>query len=215
MIDFTDLLSRLAYSRALFHSEADFQHALAWEMHISLPAAKLRLEYPVRELESRRFLDILLRIEDQEVAIELKYKTRGLVLQNRGESFNLKDQAAQPLGRYDFISDIWRIEQFVSARSKTQGFAIFLTNDSAYWRSRGSSTSIFREFSLDEGQQLSGTRKWTGAGPGTTRNREEPIELLGSYRLHWRDYSRPSGASYGRFRYLLVEVTGQRVKEHR
>ena len=89
VIDFTELLSHLALSRPLFHSEADFQHALAWELHNRIHHAKLRLEFPVRELERQRFLDILLRIEEQEVAIELKYKTRKLAVESRGESFIL------------------------------------------------------------------------------------------------------------------------------
>ena len=33
MFDISDLLTGLAESRKVFHSEADFQHALAWQIH--------------------------------------------------------------------------------------------------------------------------------------------------------------------------------------
>ena len=43
-----DILTDLAEKRSIFHSEADFQHALAWEMH--------RREYDIR-LEYARLMD--------------------------------------------------------------------------------------------------------------------------------------------------------------
>lgn len=42
------LLNQLALKRPIFHSEADFQHTLAWEVHLSHPAAEVRLERPVK-----------------------------------------------------------------------------------------------------------------------------------------------------------------------
>ena len=33
MLDISDLMTGLAVSRKVFHSEADFQHALAWHIH--------------------------------------------------------------------------------------------------------------------------------------------------------------------------------------
>ena len=37
MLDIKGLLTALAESRKVFHSEADFQHALAWHIHQTMP----------------------------------------------------------------------------------------------------------------------------------------------------------------------------------
>ena len=37
MIQIAQVLSTLAVQRPVFHSEADFQHALAWEIHSCVP----------------------------------------------------------------------------------------------------------------------------------------------------------------------------------
>ena len=44
------VLTALAKQRPIFHSEADFQHAIAWEMHKHLPRASVRLERPIASL---------------------------------------------------------------------------------------------------------------------------------------------------------------------
>ena len=66
------LLASLAGSRKIFHSEADFQHALAWQIHKAGPESQVRLEVNAFPDQDRRmFLDIWLPIEG--IAIELKY----------------------------------------------------------------------------------------------------------------------------------------------
>ena len=47
-----------------------------------------------------------------------------------------------------------------------------------------------------------------GASEGTKRGREELLQLRESYALQWEDYSRPADGSYGKFRYLVLEVKG-------
>lgn len=66
----------LARKRPLFHSEADFQHALAWLLHEQWPQARIRLEYPFTLNEKRCYLDVFVQQGEQQLAIELKYKTR-------------------------------------------------------------------------------------------------------------------------------------------
>ena len=52
-------LAGLSSSRPVFHSEADFQHALAWELHHAHPDVSVRLEYkPVAS--ERVYIDIRL-----------------------------------------------------------------------------------------------------------------------------------------------------------
>ncbi len=134
MFGVNDLLTSLASTRKLFHSEADFQHALAWHIHQAMPESQVRLEVDVMQVEhQRRFLDIWLPLEG--IAIELKYKTRGLELEQDDESFVLRNQSAQDQGRYDFLRDIQRLERmrFKLEQCKA-GYAVLLTNDSSYWK---------------------------------------------------------------------------------
>ncbi len=44
MVSIEALLATLAGSRKVFHSEADFQHALAWQIHEAMPDSQVRLE---------------------------------------------------------------------------------------------------------------------------------------------------------------------------
>ena len=94
MLDIPSLLRVLAEKRPVFHSEADFQHALAWELHGKWPQYGLRLEYRLPEVEPPVHLDIWWKHE-RPCAIELKYKTRRLDTSVDGERFVLRNHAAQ------------------------------------------------------------------------------------------------------------------------
>ncbi len=43
-VDVPAVLSALAVQRPVFHSERDFQHALAWQLQLSHSQAQIRLE---------------------------------------------------------------------------------------------------------------------------------------------------------------------------
>ena len=200
------VLSDLAKIRPVFHSEADFQHAIAWQIHHEWPECSMRLEFKPPGFNDRMYLDIWASDREEKLAIELKYKTRGSSTQFNGESFNLLDQSAQDLGRYDFFKDISRLEQ-VASKSKATGYAIFLTNDSAYWKQPLNSETVDAGFRIHHGRTLLGKASWgTGASAGTTRGREQEIQLNGKYVLYWQRYSSPSSSPYGDFKYLLVNV---------
>lgn len=108
----------------------------------------------------------------------------------RGERFVLKNQAAQDISRYDFWWDVSRLERLRAARAITRGYAIAVASDPGYWR-EGRADTVDCAFRLHHGQAVSGTLAWTGAGPGTTRGREDAIALQGAYRLDWRSYAEP------------------------
>lgn len=62
------MLSALAEQRQIFHSERDFQHALAWQIQLTYPQAHIRLEpRPRRGIH----LDLLVRIGERSAAFEL------------------------------------------------------------------------------------------------------------------------------------------------
>ena len=93
------ILASLASRRPIFHSEADFQHALAWELQLENPKVHIRLEKQVATVGSRVHLDLLLQSSTDEVAIELKYKTRATNLVYADEEYRLRNQSAQDLWR--------------------------------------------------------------------------------------------------------------------
>ena len=201
------LMGELAIERPLFHSEADFQHALAWRIHKCLPECGVRLEYKPPIEETMR-LDIWLAKPG--VAIELKYRTRKLEIEHNGESFHLRNQSACDIGRYDFLKDIQRLESLSGFPDAKAGFAIFLTNDDLYWRGPIRKDTVDAAFCLrgDPGHQIQGQMAWSKrAGPGTKRGREGAIRLKGSYEGQWRDYSRVSGERNGEFRYLMITLS--------
>jgi hypothetical protein len=204
-----DLLAALSTQRPIFHSEADFQHAFAWLLHEKYPDASVRLEIPVQVDESVNHIDILVSNAGQMFAIELKYKTRGLVLDANDEAFQLRNHSAQDIGRYDFVKDVYRLERFVAASPNASGHAILLTNDSYYWIEAKRTTSVDAAFRLHLGRTLTGELKWhERAAAGTMRGRETPIAIRGAYPLTWRDYSRVESPKPGcnLFRYLALEV---------
>jgi len=89
----------LAAKRPVFHSEADFQHAFAWEIHQHLPDAYVRLEYRPALLPTRAYVDVWVVDGNQTLAIELKYKTAPLSVQlDDGEKFDLMSQGHRTSG---------------------------------------------------------------------------------------------------------------------
>ena len=207
MLDIDGLMASLADRRKVFYSEADFQHALAWQIHEAAPESQVRLEIGAIPVEAQRmFLDIWLPVEG--VAIELKYKTRGLELEQDDESFALRDQSAQDQGRYDFLRDIQRLELMRSKLEQCRaGYAVLLTNDSSYWKVPTQRDTVDTDFRVHEGRKISGALAWAArASSGTVGDRKSPIQIRGSYRLRWQEYSKFPEKSYGIFRYLAVSV---------
>lgn len=171
--DLGAVLGALRRKRPVFHSEADFQHAFAWEVQRAMPLARVRLE--TRPVPGVR-LDLLVSGEDgsRQTAVELKYLTRAWTGNVGGERFELKDQGAQDIRAYDVVKDIGRVEQDTVLLPGCDGVVIVLANDPSYWTSpahgRQTNASAFR---LYEGRQLVGTRAWgPNTGQGTLRGRE-------------------------------------------
>jgi hypothetical protein len=209
VLDLPATLSSLATKRPVFGSEADFQLALAWDIQVAHPSARVRLEYRPAYLDRRGYLDLWVADDGWAAAIELKYFTRSLDLVVDGERFELLNQGAQDISRYDFVRDVERVESAVRAQPGVKGYALALSNDSSYWRiPTASRSTVDAAFRLHEGLVLAGQRAWAdGAGAGTTRGRTKPHVLQGRYALRWRDYSQVADGPAGTFRYLLVEVS--------
>ena len=204
------IIHTLRKDRPLFHSEADFQHALAWAIHKNHPDFEVRLEKREALKGKEIYFDICVISLDNIIPVEVKYKTSALqrTITSRWyvEEYLLKHQAAHDISRYDFIKDIARIEEFDKG-----GFAVFLTNDKLYWEESGYA-GFDDEFKIHEGRELHGKLRWkAGTGPGTMKGRKEAIKLKGKYTLHWEEYSELKSESFPQqynttFKYLLLEV---------
>ena len=206
------LMRKLAKERPLFHSEADFQHALAWRIREEDPDSGVRLEYkpPVSREEDKMQLDIWLAKFG--VAIELKYKTGRPKeeIKHNGESFNLRHHGACDHGRYDFLKDVRRLERLSEFSDAKAGFAILLTNDDLYWRGPIRKNTFDAQFSLrgkPDHVKIQREMAWNkGPSAGTTRKRVNPIVLNLPYEAQWQHYSCVASERYGEFRHLMVRV---------
>lgn len=207
-MDIEKLLRELAAERPVFHSEADFQHALAWHIHQRHSDSRIRLEFKPPWLSKRAYIDIWASQGSSELVLELKYKTRRIAVRLNGERFDLLNQSAQDIGRYDFLKDIERLEQVTSGNSGVVGLALMLTNDSSYWKPPKRADTVDASFRLHEERAVNGKLTWgRSASAGTTKGRSDPINISGEYTLQWKNYSTvESEAAYGKFRYLLVQV---------
>ncbi|MEN6338868.1 MAG: hypothetical protein ABFD03_01945 [Clostridiaceae bacterium] len=200
-------ITTLRNKREIFHSEADFQFALAWEIQLAYPEAVVHLEYCPKAMPNMH-IDIVVFLGSKSYPIELKYKTARLDLDIGSEAYALKAHYGQDLGKYDCLLDIQRIE---SMRDLMQGFAkgyaVWLTNDLLYLKTPSKSNAFYREFSVHEGSEKSGLMSWDEkTGEGTIKGRAEPIVLCGNYAINWKPYSTVEAKRNGAFYYALIEV---------
>lgn len=217
--EFKRILEELSKERPVFHSEADFQFALAWKIQGTYPDSKIRLEKCIDDM----YIDIIVKMDGEEVPIELKYKTRNKSKEDKtkksvpfedkyGESFNLKNQGAQDQARYDFVKDISRIEDLVinDVNKMNHGYAVILTNDETYWNEPKKGPTNCESFRIHKKELKEGCHDWkSGTSEGTKQGRVSPIILKKQYTLEWSDYSSFEGRNYNdsKFQFLIVEVT--------
>jgi hypothetical protein len=211
MIRIEDIITELQKKQPVFHSEADFQHALAWEIHTHFPAATIRLEIHPGRIGQREKIDIWVRHDGTVYAVELKYKTQKLDVISKGEEFHLLNQAAQDIGRYDFIKDIVRLERFVTNYPNAIGYAIMLTNDATYWKTTKRLATADAHFRIHDNRTLTGQLMWSEAtGAGTMKGRENPLILGKSHQIKWIDYSTLEEKGPNKFRYVLLKIESRR-----
>ncbi|MDD4113939.1 MAG: hypothetical protein PHC56_13050 [Herbinix sp.] len=207
-MDLENIIESLKKERQVFHSEADFQFALAWQIQIAYPEAKVRLEYCPAQYPNTH-IDIVVKLNSSTIWIELKYKTLKLKFSHKGEVYSLKGHGAEDIGKYLFLKDLQRVEMLCkSFPTASYGYVIFLTNDPTYWqKKRIRKETAADEFRLHDGKCIYGHLDWgLNTGEGTKRGHEEPIELNGQYVTKWKDYSVVSDGRNGTFRYLEFKV---------
>lgn len=203
-LDIHSIMQGLAESRPIFHSEADFQFALAWHIKEAMPDCELRLEFKPFPDESMS-LDIWLPTIG--MALELKYLHPKTDIEWHGERFVLKG-GARDGGRYEFVKDIQRLERVVADKEDTKyGYAILLANDYGYWDAPllGWKSTIDVDFRIHEGRQIHGPLRLRGK-TGENLGKEALVFLSGLYDIRWQDYSKLGSQRNSQFRYLVVSV---------
>lgn len=195
-------MGTLASKRPIFHSEADFQHALAWEVQLAHPNAEIRLEKRVA-VQPNIELDLLVALNGARFGVELKYLRRGMTAEVEGETFALAT-GADDHGRYFAIEDIARLERLVAGGNIDSGALILLTNVANIWEPPASRRRVlYDDFRIHDGHVLSGEMTWGTWGAEGGRPPGGTVTLAGAYPLSWSDYSIVGDA---RFRYLLVGI---------
>jgi hypothetical protein len=114
-VDLNGVLDDLAILRPVFHSEADFQLALAWQVQQRDPAMLVRLETrPAVGVH----LDLAFARLDlgRTTAVELKYLTRAWSGSVGGERYELKNHGTQDIRAYDVVKDVVRSRSSSRAR---------------------------------------------------------------------------------------------------
>lgn len=203
MLDIGKIMRALASRRPIFHSEADFQHEFAWEMHLH-SQGEIRLERPFGD-NPRFAIDVYISDKETQRAFELKYLCRQLEYSENGEIFLLKNQGSHDTRRYDVCKDIQRMEEF-TLKTNQPSTVLVITNDPLFWNNRIEPSAYDTAFRISETSILQGKLEWaTHANPNTIRNRESPLILRNQYRLQWRDYSHIEAPS-GHFRYLQIDI---------
>lgn len=179
-----------------------------FDLRLEINAPRLEQELTKsRQHPPRMCMDIYVKKKNVGVGIELKYRTRAFRFFDT-EQFDLKNHSAHDHGRYQFLRDIQRLELFASRRWINRGYAVFLTNDAAYWeKNKRKKQAYDREFQIYEGREISGRLKWDKrTSKGTKKGMEDPIDLVGHYKMHWRDYTTVRNEQPTVFRYLVIEV---------
>ncbi|MGQ4876932.1 MAG: hypothetical protein ACP6IY_22940, partial [Promethearchaeia archaeon] len=217
-INIDDVMERLSKERPIFHSEADFQHSLAWKIHEIYPELNIRLEKGFSLNNKKIHIDIFITYEENIWLFELKYKTAKLEIKLNNEEFILAKQSAYNLCRYDFLNDVSRLEQIKEQIKKNSdikdknifGFAIFLTNDKNYWNNSNRNTKD-KEFRIHNNRIIKGELKWNGIiSEKIEKERGSTIDIKGNYLLTWKNYSnlnieiQKNKKIPDKFRYLIV-----------
>ena len=87
-MDIYAAIELLSYKRKIFHSEADFQFALAWEIQELNPTCHVRLEYVPAAIVPTMHIDIFVHQKSEMIPIELKYLKKRIKYQKLCCVFN-------------------------------------------------------------------------------------------------------------------------------
>lgn len=240
MIVIDNLIASLQDKRKVFHSEDDLKLSFGMEILKNNSNCQVRLERPV-EIEmidwnsnkpiTRAPIDVVI-VENNGslIPIELKYKTKKIKLDLKGETYQLTEHGAVDIGRYSFRKDIYRIEQYLdSHENSATGYVLILTNNKAYFDTDVSQKENYDKFlsfhnstminkrdrgwnyskiDKDKYEQRAGDKRWwykDKRKPHWTCSKElfYKLDLQNDYKINWIDYSSIQETD---FKYCLIKI---------
>ena len=232
--DLEEIIDELATENKIYSNEAQFQFDLAWKIKKSHEDYDVVLEYLWKP--EKWYIDIVVFYDNKCVPIELKYKTtdKEITYNTKNGRCYTFNQGAPDTGSYDYIKDIYRIENLgKSLKYKGVdytiecGYAIIITNDSHYYnklkeKNKNGNYYYWENFSLAQ-EQIKNNIYWinpknrTREEPGnhTDKSREHEIILKNKYALmnNWKEYVvsyEPKDAP--KFKYLITQITTEKKK---
>ncbi len=207
--DIEKILKELAKERPVFHNESDFQFCLALKIKEIYPSYEIRLEKffgTEREIVNgrnqtiRKYIDIIVADEPSEkyIAIELKYKTKGVQFNSFREEYDLQDHGAQDYGSYAVLADVERIEtlrridKFYRGFHFEKGYSIIISNDRYY--EKDNENNLFSSYWLTDGKIINKGKLDFVIPQGKTQNQTcakgfKSICLEDDYKIEWKQYS--------------------------
>lgn len=180
-------MGNLAGVGKIFSNESQFQFDLAWELRkmgynvelevLSANCTPSHFAALSKEEKKKYYTDIVIKDDDNYIAIELKYKTpdKGIMLYTTSDNYYVFPQGAENISSYLYWKDVERLESLVHKRVPLnfnnnnfvkKGYAILLTNDKFYKFGNkrpainGGFGSLAKEFFTIDGTTVSGTRYW-------------------------------------------------------
>lgn len=193
-----------------FHSEADFQHKFAWEMHERHPNCSVHLEVPHKHYKdgSKRKIHLDLLIDDagKKIGLELKYKTAAFDYINKDVQFNLTSHGAQPISRYDIFKDVERLQNLISGKVLDNGYAIVLSNDKVLWSQRTKKNASGSDFLLTDKKANQNLTWKKGCKPGSIgSHRAEDIKFLYPVKVEWESWHSFPHVGNKDFKYIIID----------
>lgn len=243
--EFQNVIEKLKKERELFHSEDDLKFAISFIIKELFPDFQIRLEKPQaiemknrngRTSIARAPIDIVMVNEktNEQIPIELKYKTKELQTENKNEVYNLTGYGAKDIGRFSFRKDIYRIEQFIKNNKKSNhGFVLIITNDSGYYSQNISGKNVLdSNFSFHDGitikkednswnyknintdiyEFIKQENKWKYKGKSKYHwscigEKFYLLNLKNEYHIEWQDYSVVDNSKF-KFCLIMVKFNG-------
>lgn len=236
-----EILETFRKEKRIFQNEAQFQHELAIEIannyldedtKVILELSSVINVITDKNGKSSRKKDesdiIIKNSKGEYIVIELKYKTvESSYDRNIYGNIDLSYQGAADLGKYDYLKDIYRIEQFKESQSESftinsvlkkyiAGYAIMLTNEDKYWlmSKELSSNNTDMNYCITDNDvikngielkwQIIKKRDGKEVGNGKPFQQRPPLQFRNKYKFKWVDYCDIENKP--KFRYLITNI---------
>ncbi len=169
--------------------EFDIQIDLVNQLRKNFTEDKVFIEYPILDKNNTLgYIDIVVELGGCFYPIELKYKTthKEININHFGniQKYKLKKHSAYNINCYSFWSDVARMEKLAISNAKVQqGIAVFVTNDSRYFKGPENPSVDYAEFSIKNERLIKEGEKMAFK---TKDNSKKPFLIISnSYKIYW------------------------------